>query len=101
MSYTQAALRDLIDEAAISGIEKGRLYAFVDTRFPAAEQATIGVPPTQAVAELQGYLSLPAGKLVARFFLMFGRTQWFRLYQYLAIATQSTVEGPSASAQLP
>ena len=79
MSYTQAALRDLIDEAAISGpavpIEKGRLYAFVDTRFPAAEQATIGVPPTQAVAELQGYLSLPAGKLVARFFLMFGRTQ--------------------------
>ncbi len=63
--YTSSTAKSYI-QAAISDPEKGRLYAFVNTYFPVAKQATIGVPPAVAVATLQGYLSLSAGKLTVR-----------------------------------
>ena len=70
MTFTQEELRDLISRADIKVSERGRLYAFVNTCFPVAQQATTGVPPKYAVATLLGYFRLPAGKLVARLLLL-------------------------------
>ncbi len=69
MTFTEAALLDLIYNAAIPVAEKGRLITFVRSCFPAAEHATRGVPPALALAVLQGCLSLPAGRLLARLYL--------------------------------
>ncbi len=68
MPFTQAKLRDIVRAAAIPEAEKGRLHAFVNGFFPAAEQATNGLQPSEVVAALQGHLSL-TGKLIARLYL--------------------------------